>query len=47
MEVFPVLIEKGQQDGKDFSHNSDTEGKGGVGSERKKLSRLDKSEHFN
>lgn len=26
---FSFLIERGQQDGKDISHNSDTEGKGG------------------
>lgn len=31
---FPFLIERGQQDGKDISHNSDTEGEGGVGYER-------------
>lgn len=31
---FSFLIEKGQQDGKDISHNSDPEGEGGVGSGR-------------
>lgn len=31
---FSFLIERGQQDGKDISHNSDTGGKGGISSER-------------
>lgn len=47
MEVFSFLIERGQQDGKDISHNSDTEGEGGVGSERINPSPLDKRNCFN